>query len=127
MSFRLFNIPSGRIGLSVSLVLAGCLCASAGDIRSRPLEVTPSRNSTLSTNVNQSRHVDGSALDALLPASRKSVFPDHSPDGMTPMPAVPPPTVAKKPTQREKEMIDRRRNWVFMTPEDLILDTQPGK
>jgi hypothetical protein len=39
-----------------------------------------------------------------------------------PSPAVnpPPPQRVIPPTEREKELLDLRRNWVFMTPDDMV-------
>lgn len=36
------------------------------------------------------------------------------------------PPAARTLTQREKELLDRRRNWVFMTPEELISGEKPA-
>ena len=80
-----------------------------------PIEVVPSRGSTLETNVQQPTETkDFENMGPHAPHSFHLAAP-------TPTLTLPLPQQRAVPlTEREKELLDLRKNWVFMTPEDMV-------
>jgi len=88
----------------------------------RSIEVTEPRNEIPSTNVNQLREPNGlKSLEDDLSRPLQSFRPGDSLEGIGVRPMTP-PTIR---STRSKDSQDRRRNWMFATPEELILGTAP--
>jgi hypothetical protein len=99
--------------------LAGIVClASVGVSRGgEPIEVVAPRGSKMETNLEQTLPGETKDFENLGP---------HAPHPFrfsAPSPALtlPPPQQPANPlTEREKELLDLRKNWVFMTPDDVV-------
>jgi hypothetical protein len=119
MSFRLFisNIRRASLAGLVCLAFAGALRAE--DAGSRRIEIVPFHDTRLDTNFDQAPEAATSTPELLSPHAPRTLQ-DAPRSAVLPMPRSQPP-----PTQREKELLDRRRNWVFMTPEEFA--SSPGK
>src|SRR5579864_8759715 len=99
-----------------------CLVAvsafAAGHVLGDPIEIVPARGSTISTNINQRQPEPRKDFEAMVPAATNPFKLDNSQQAITP--DMMPPPVTRTLSPREKELLDRRRNWVFMTPEELM-------
>lgn len=96
-----------------------CFCIFlAGNVLGDPIEIVPARGSTISTNINQREPATRKDFDAIVPRPADPFNPDESWQGITPN--MMPPPVNRTLSPHEKELLDRRRNWVFMTPEELL-------
>jgi hypothetical protein len=82
-------------------------------MRPQSIEIVPLHGSTINTNVDESQPVEAASLDGLSP---RAPHPFRLPQKAGALP--PPPRVAA-PSERERDLLDRRQNWVFMTPEDV--------
>jgi hypothetical protein len=113
VSFRLSNSIFCRAGIVafVCLVFAGI---SRGGEGARNIEVVPLHGTSMDTNFNQSSTEDSQAFKNWSPHAPNS-FKAQVPPGQTMSMPHPQPTVN---SEHEKELMDRRRNWVFMTPEE---------
>ena len=115
---------SRSVLMVVVLGLAGVLMCSAqskGSQRVRPIEFSAPRSDEVTTNLHQltSRKDGLKQLEEDLYAPLQSFTPRSSLEGVM----VPPPrAAAPSPVQskRAKELLERRKNWMFMTPEDLL-------
>jgi hypothetical protein len=123
MSFRLSTLRSrfGLAALAASAVLVGS--AQAGSRRGvgRPIEFTEPRSYEVTTNLNQltSKKDSLKQLEEDLYRPVQSFTPKSSLDGvMAPPLRAPAPSAIQ--SKRAKELLERRRNWVFMSPEDLF-------
>ncbi len=115
---------SFMIRAAVTLIALGSvlpLVGQAGDApRGRPVEFSAPRSSEGATNLNQ---VTDSAtrlrqFEQELFKPTVSLSPNGSLGGV-PAPVVP-PTVRVVPSRQDQEQADRRKNWVFTNPEDLM-------
>jgi hypothetical protein len=121
MSFRLSS-PQICVGAAV-LAVGGLLVCSAqagGKERGRPIEFSVPRSDEVTTNLHQlTSKKDGlKQLEEDLYQPLQSFSPRSSLDGV----AAPPPRAPAAPviqSKRVKELLERRKNWVFMSPEDL--------
>jgi hypothetical protein len=112
MSFRPFHLNICRAALAGLLCLGAVEVSRAGD----PIEVVPFKGSTtVNTNFDQAPSSDSEDFQSMFPHASRSLGSQPRPGVAPPMPQ--PQTAA--PNQQEKELMDRRRNWVFMTPEDF--------
>ena len=109
---------------AVALVVASapvCSGQSAGRQRTRPIEFSAPRSDEVITNLHQltSRKDSLKQLEEDLYAPLQSFSPRSSLEGVVAPPPRPvrPSTIQSK---RVKELLDRRKNWMFMTPEDLL-------
>jgi hypothetical protein len=97
--------------------LLGVCVFIAGNVLGEPIEIVPTQGSTISTNINQGQPVKKD-FESMVPGVTHRFNPDDFMPEATP--ALKPPAATRTLTAREKELLDRRRNWVFMTPEELI-------
>lgn len=122
MSFSLQNFRFS--GATVAVLLCALFSGSlqAQQSRGRAIHFSDPKADTASTNVNQ-MGVRNSGLKNLeddLFRPLQSFSPKSSLDGVAA--PLPPPHVTRPvvPSQRARELMDRRRNWVFTQPEDSI-------
>jgi hypothetical protein len=100
---------------------AGCICLAftaavrGQDLRSQAIEVVPLHGTTIDTNANQSQPAGTKNFEGLFPLAPRT-FHLTVPSSAPP----PPQRPVIEPTEREKELLDRRKNWVFMTPDDML-------
>lgn len=122
MNFRPITRP---ICLAVgALTFSGLLVCDAwggGKERGRPIEFSLPRSDEATTNVYQLTTKKDSLmrLEEDLYKPLESLSPKSSLDGVT----VPPESAPSTPpiqSKRLKELLERRKNWVFMSPEDLM-------
>lgn len=116
MSFRLFSLNICRAGLAGVVCLACTGALRAGDKGPQNVEVVPLRGDAAETNVDQFQPAgtkDFKAMTPLVPHPFRFGTPAQG--GTLP----PPQPQVVLPSQRDQELLDRRRNWVFMTPEDM--------
>ncbi|HEY2084258.1 MAG TPA: hypothetical protein VGI88_15865 [Verrucomicrobiae bacterium] len=116
MSFRFSILGICRAGIAGLLCVASVALARGQGSQSQSIEIVPLSGATPDTN-----------LDHLQPARTKNfenVGPrvPHSIQFEAPSTAVlpPPPRQNSTPTERDKELLDRRKNWVFMTTDDMM-------
>lgn len=119
MQFRRLTLDVQPIRLAGVILASFCIFVP-GNLFAEPIQVVPANGSTISTNINQD---EGQAaprkdFEAMTPAAPRPLMPEDSMQGLAPTMMPPPP--ARTLTPREKELLDRRRNWVFMTPEELM-------
>jgi hypothetical protein len=117
---------SRRICLGAAALFLGgllvCSVQAAGRPRGRAInEFLVPRSDEVTTNLNQlTSKKDGlKQLEEDLYSPLQSFAPKSSLDGVVARPPRPPagPVIQNK---RVKELLDRRKDWVFMTPEDLL-------
>ena len=122
MSFRL---SSCRICWGVAaLALSGLLVYSAqagGKQRGRTIEFSEPKSDEVSTNLHQlTSKKDGlRQLEEDLYKPLQSFAPKSSLEGVVAQPHRPPASSVIQ-SKRAKELLERRKNWEFMTPEDLM-------
>lgn len=101
--------------------LLPCSAQTGGKQRGRPIEFSEPRSDGVTTNLHQlSIKKDGlkeMEQDIYLPSP--SFTPQSSLDGVA-APAPPRPVQSVIQSKRAKELLERRKNWVFMQPEDLL-------
>ena len=111
-----FGLPSlnlcraGTVGI-VCLAFVGAARAAEG---MRNIEVVPLHGTSMDTNFDQSSPADPQRFQAWSPRAPRTVGLSAPGTAMIP----PPQPQNRISSEREKELQDRRRNWVFMTPED---------
>ena len=122
MSSRLTRrqICLGAAVLAVTGLLV-CSAHAGGKGRGRPIEFSVPKGEEVSTNLHQfATKRDGlKDLEEELYQPLQSFSPRSSLEGV----AAPPPRAPVGPavqSKRVKELLERRKNWVFMTPEDLL-------
>ena len=122
MSFRLSSL---RIwfGLTAVAISSLLLCsAHAGEKqRGRSIEFSQSKSDEVTTNLHQltSKKDSLKQLEEDLYAPLQMFAPKSSLEGVVAPPVRPPATSAIQ-SKRAKELLERRKNWIFMTPEDLL-------
>ena len=98
-----------------------CSAQAGGKQRGRPIEFSEPRSDEVTTNLHQlTSKKDGlKQLEEDLYKPLQSFAPKSSLEGVAAPPARPPagPVIQSK---RAKELLERRKNWVFMSPEDLL-------
>ncbi|HXS69431.1 MAG TPA: hypothetical protein VN761_11340 [Candidatus Polarisedimenticolia bacterium] len=96
----------------------------AGDVQLQSTELSLSGSSASDTNTNQLQHQDSPFSQFFLPhAPNTFQLAPNQPAA----PPVPRPQVTIQQVEREKELLDRRKNWVFMTPEEMMGTDDPNK
>jgi hypothetical protein len=100
-----------------------CSAQTGGRPRGRPIEYSDPRSDEVTTNLHQlTIKKDGvKELEEDLYQPLRSFTPQSSLDGVAaPLPpSTAPPAIQSK---RAKELLERRKNWIFMRPEDLIAE-----
>ncbi len=120
VSFRLLNLNFRRAALAGWACLAFVGAARAQG--ARDIEVVPFHNTSLDTNFDQTAPEDSPGSKVWSPTAPKSIAP-LSPQRLQALPQ-PQQAISKD----EQQLLDRRRNWVFMTPEDYATtDPKTGK
>jgi hypothetical protein len=122
MSFRLRTLQVCRATVTLALVgLLVCSVHAAGRQRGRPIEFSVPRSDEVTTNLHQlTNKKDGlKQLEEDLYKPLQSFTPKSSLEGVV-APSVRPPSQSVIQNKRVKELLERRKNWVFMTPEDLL-------
>jgi hypothetical protein len=122
MSFRFWSL---QVWLATAtMVLSGLLAGNAQTARKergRPIEFSLPKSDEVTTNLQQltSKKDSLKQLEEDLYKPLESFRPESSLDGVV---APPPRTPSAPPIQskRVKELLERRKNWVFMRPEDLV-------
>jgi hypothetical protein len=122
MSFRFSSL---HICLAAAtLVLSGVLVGNAQTgrkERGRPIEFSLPKSDEVTTNLHELTNKKDSLrdLEEDLYKPLQSFTPKSSLEGVT---APPPRNPSASPIQskRVKELLERRKNWVFMSPEDLV-------
>jgi hypothetical protein len=122
MSIRLssLRICFGLVAVAVSSLLL-CSAQAGGKPRGRAIEFSEPKSDEVTTNLHQlTNKKDGlRQLEEDLYQPLQMFAPKSSLDGV----AAPPPrapAVSVIQNKRVKELLERRKNWVFMTPEDLL-------
>ena len=115
VSFRPFNANIWRAALAGLVCLAFAGAARAGDDGQR-IEFVPFHNSSLDTNFDKPAQGD-QQFKAWEPTAPDSVTPVGRPNRMANM-----PRSQQNLSKKEQQLQDRRRNWVFATPEDESAD-----
>jgi hypothetical protein len=98
-----------------------CNAQPQGKQRSRPIQFSVPRGEAVSTNMPQlmSKPDDLKQWQEELYKPPQSFEPQSSLDGVIALPVRPPATPAIQ-SKRVKDLLERRKNWVFMSPEDLL-------
>jgi hypothetical protein len=120
VNFRLLYLNFRRAALAglAGLAFAGAARAEGA----RDIEIVPFHNTSLDTNFDQPGQDDAPGSKVWSPTAPRSLRPSPQ-QRPTPLPQSQ-PTVS----QEEQQLLDRRRNWVFMTPEDYAAtDPRTGK
>jgi len=122
VSFRPLNPNFWRATLAGAACLALAGAARAGE-GARNIEVVPFHNTAADTNLEKPAQDDSESFKVWKPVAPNSITPSTPVNRMTPLPR-PQQTLSKE----QQQMLDRRRNWVFMTPEDYATtDSKTGK
>ena len=122
MSIRLLSL---RTCFSLAVLALGSLLlcsAHAGPkMRGRAIDFSEPRSDEVATNLHQlTNKKDGlKQLEEDLYAPMQMFTPKSSLDGV-PAPPIRPPATSALPSKRAKELLERRKNWIFMSPEDLL-------
>jgi hypothetical protein len=122
MSIRLssLRICCGLVVVAVSSLLL-CSAQAADKRRGRAIDFSEPRSDEVTTNLHQlTNKKDGlRQLEEDLYQPLQMFAPKSSLDGVAaPPPRAPATSVIQN--KRVKELLERRKNWVFMTPEDLL-------
>ena len=120
-----FRLSSRRICLGAAL-LAGsglliCSAQAAGKPRSRTIEFSSPKSEEVTTNLYQltSKKDSLKQLEEDLYKPLESFAPKSSLDGVVARPPRTAPSTAIQ-NKRVKELLERRKNYMFMTPEELL-------
>jgi hypothetical protein len=116
VSFRPFNANIWRAAITGWVCLAFAEAAHAGE-GARNIEVVPFHSTSMNTNLEQSAQDDSQSFKVWEPTAPDSVR------AVTPAPRLsnmPQPQQSR--SRKEQQLQDRRRNWVFATPEDDSAD-----
>jgi hypothetical protein len=113
VSFRLSNLTFCRAGIAgfACLALVG---ACRGGEGARNIEVVPLHGTSMDTNFDEAIPADTETMKEWAPLAPRRIQPQLNGKSGLPLPR--PQTSVS--TERERELLDRRKNWVFMTPED---------
>jgi hypothetical protein len=122
MSIRLLSvrIGSGLVAVAVGSLLL-CSAQAGPKPRGRAIDFSEPKSDEVTTNLHQlTSKKDGlKQLEDDLYAPLQMFSPKSSLDGV-PAPAPRPPATSAIQSKRAKELLERRKNWMFMSPEDLL-------
>lgn len=122
VSFRLFNAGFCRIAVVGLACVALAKTALAGE-GGRDIEIVPFHNSA-DTNASQVPQKESQNFEIWQPSAPKSLANQSPGPRPQPLPHPQQQTLSKE----EQQLLDRRRNWVFMRPEDYATtDSKTGK
>jgi hypothetical protein len=122
MRYWRLSLRGGHVWAIVALIgLLACTAQGAGKKRGRPIEFSAPNSDEVTTNLHQltSRKDSLKELEEDLYKSMQTFAPKSSLDGV----AAPPsrlPAGPVIPNKRVKELLERRKNWVFANPTDLM-------
>ena len=124
MSIRHSGLRIGW-GMAAALWCALAVCGAQAADRNggRPIEFTSARSDEVTTNLHQfsSKNANLKQLEEDINQPFRSFNPESSLEGVTaPIPQRPAPSLIE--SKRAKELLERRRNWVFMRPGDLVAE-----
>jgi hypothetical protein len=122
MSFRRCTLQVSRAAATLAVTgMLVCTAHAAGRQRGRPIEFSAPRSDEVTTNLHQlTNKKDGlRQLEEDLYKPLQSFAPKSSLEGVV-APSVRPSAPSVIQNKRVKELLERRKNWVFMTPEDLL-------
>jgi hypothetical protein len=122
MSYRLLSL-TGRHALAI-VVISGLWVYPAvggGKERGKSIEFSAPRSEEVTTNLHQftSKKDSLKALEEDLYKSLRTFSPKSSLEGVAAEPA-PTPSGPVIPNKRVKELLERRKNWAFVNPKDLM-------
>ena len=124
MSIRLSGLRIGWGVVAMALcALAVCGAWAADRTGGKPIEFTAPRSDEVTTNLHQltSRRDGLKQLEEDLYQPLQTFNPKSSLEGVSaPFPHQPAPPLIE--SKRAKELLERRKNWVFMRPEDLVVE-----
>src|SRR5258708_1605842 len=120
MTFRLSSctiLPALILGASLLFEYPGMAQERQ---RGRPIEFSDRKSNEVTTNLNQmgSRRDGLRQLEDDLGKPFQTLSPRSSLDGIF-TPPIRQPSAPNVPSKRAKELMERQKNWIFMTPEDL--------
>jgi hypothetical protein len=118
VSVRLSSLNICRASIVVFACLALARASHAGE-GARNIEVVPLHGTPMDTNFYQPASSDSQSFKPWSPQAPHPIQANQRP-GQAMLP--PPRPQSNVSAERERELIDRRRNWVFMTPEDYASD-----
>ncbi|HEX4265284.1 MAG TPA: hypothetical protein VH597_13185 [Verrucomicrobiae bacterium] len=99
--------------------IAGLVCVVSVAVSrgGEPVQVVPPRGTEVQTNIEQSQATGTKNFESMGPHAPRS-FHLAAPSQTLPLPF--PQQQAIPLSEREKELQDLRKNWVFMTPDDMV-------
>lgn len=115
MSFRPFNWEICRASVAGAFFLACIAISRGGDFQTQSTEISLSADSNQDTNTTQLQLGDSPSSQFFLPHAPNTFRMPNRPANLPP----PRPQVTIS-SDKEKELLDRRKNWVFMTPEEMM-------
>jgi hypothetical protein len=122
MTIRLLSlrICFGLAAMAASSLLL-CSAQAGGKQRGRPIDFSEPRSDEVTTNLHQlTSKKDGlKQLEEDLYKPLQLFSPKSSLEGVV-APPPRPPSGSVIQSKRAKELLERRKNWVFMSPEDLL-------
>ncbi|HWC59696.1 MAG TPA: hypothetical protein VHC44_08385 [Verrucomicrobiae bacterium] len=122
VSFRPLSSVFCRAAVTGLACVAFAWAAHAGE-GMRSIEVVPfSGNKSLDTNFEQSAHDDLQTFKAWEPTAPHP-YKSPGPAGAGRAPALLRPQQPQVLTKEQQQLLDRRRNWIFMSPEDYASPT----
>ena len=122
MSYRLSSLGMGCA--LAALVWGGflvCTAQAGGKERGRSIEFSRPKSDEVTTNLHQfsSKKESQKRLEEGFPSFLQPFSPPSSLDGVAE--SLPrPPIGSAIPSKRVKELLERRKNYIFMSPEDLV-------
>jgi len=122
MSYRLSSLG---MGCALAALAAGgfsvCTVQAGGKDRGRSIEFSEPKSDEVTTNLHQltSKKDSLKQLEEDLSKSLQPFSSKSSLDGV-PEPPARPPAGPVIPNKRVKELLERRKNYIFMSPEDLM-------
>jgi len=114
-----------RASLAGLLCLAGVWISRAGDDSRESMIYVPSQSSGGGANAQHELPADARRFESRLPGTQHHLI--QSGNSLEGVPAPPPPPLPARLTQKEQDDIDRRANWVFMTPQEIMLGYEAGR
>ena len=128
MRFRLLNRLICRAGLAGLLCLASVWASRAGDQSEAPAVFKSSQNAGPGASADAGLPPEARRFESRLPANQHHLLQDgQSLARELPAPPPRPPPMPGKFTQQQQDEMDRRANWVFMTPEEMMFGTEVGR
>ncbi len=123
MRFRLLNRLICRAGLAGLFCLAGVWVSRAGNESQESMIYVPANGGT---NIERELPADARKFESRMPGMQHHLI--NAGDLLQGVPELPPPPpLPKKLTQKDQDELDRHDNWVFMTPQEIMLGYEAGR